>query len=321
MHEFESGAFGSNTPAWHGLGTVVPELMTTQEALELSGVGGVITRPEPVYLHLPDGTFKEVPEYVAQVREDNNDVLGIHTDRYVSEQYHSAFTDLGSAFEKDAKIWETMVLLRRGKIAAGVMRFPEFDRELIDGSHLLTYIAAYTSHDGTYALTYTDTNIRAECANKLRMIDSRQEGRRFAIRHINGKDEKKAEAIRVMSFAQERVDAMAKNAEELVAKKLSEGEIKSMLNILVPVSEEEGRSRTMAMNRQARIMNIYNDAPDQQDIKGTAWGFLQAVGNYVDHGATFRSSKTATQQESRFIKTVLDGNTLAEQAGALVAAL
>lgn len=320
-HEFESGVYGNNTPAWHGLGEVVPGLLTTKEALKLSGVGGIITRPEDVFILLPSGAYQAVPNYTAVVRDDNNDVLGIHGDQYVIENYQDAFLALGNAFGPDAKIWETMVLLRGGKIAAGVMRFPEFDKTLIDGSHLLTYIAAYTSHDGSYALTYTDTNIRAECANKLRAIDSRVTGRRFAIRHSSNKDARKEEAIRVMSFAQERVDAMAREAEELVAKKMSEREITSVLEALIPSEGKEGKGLTFAQHRQAKILNIYNEAPDQQDIKGTAWGFLQAVGNYVDHGSTFKNTAKTTAQESRFIRTCLTRNTLAEQAAELVAAL
>src|ERR1039457_6604074 len=133
-HEFQSGAF-AGTPAWHGLGTVVPNLMSTKEALKISGVGGLITRPETVFIQLPNGDFKAVPDYTAVVSDDENNVLGIHSGGYVKEEFSDAFNSLGDTFGPDAKIWETMVLLRHGKIAAGVLRFPEFDRELVDGSH------------------------------------------------------------------------------------------------------------------------------------------------------------------------------------------
>jgi Domain of unknown function (DUF932) len=77
----------------------------------------------------------------------------------------------------------------------------------------------------------------------------------------------------------------------------------------------------VAQSTHDLIMGIYRDAPDQQDIHGTAWGFLQAVGNYVDHGAVYRKSKNGTRDENRFIRTVLAGTTIADEAARLVGAL
>ena len=48
-HEFVSGVFGASRPAWHGLGEVREGLLTTDEALTLSGVAEVEASPEPIY--------------------------------------------------------------------------------------------------------------------------------------------------------------------------------------------------------------------------------------------------------------------------------
>ena len=167
-HEFVSGVFGSNRPAWHRLGKVLPGLLTTEEALRESGVGAVGARPEPVYIEV-GGEFRPAPDWIAVVRNDTDDVLGIHGDGYVIENFRDAFLALGFV---DEPVWETMVLLRQGRIAAGVLRLPDLDKVLPDASHIASYIAAYTSHDGSYALTYKDTSVRIECANKLRAADA-----------------------------------------------------------------------------------------------------------------------------------------------------
>lgn len=50
-------------------------------------------------------------------------------------------------------------------------------------------------------------------------------------------------------------------------------------------------------------------------------GFLQTVGNYVDRGAVYRKSKNASRDENRFIRMVLAGTTIANEAARLVGAL
>lgn len=65
------------------------------------------------------------------------------------------------------------------------------------------------------------------------------------------------------------------------------------------------------------ILDIYKNAPDQQDIKGTAWGFSQAVSNFVDNHATYRGTDPENRDRSRaenlIIRTVLKGDTLADR--------
>jgi hypothetical protein len=76
----------------------------------------------------------------------------------------------------------------------------------------------------------------------------------------------------------------------------------------------------VAQSTHDLIMGTYRDGPDQQDIRGTAWGFLDAVGNCVDHGAVYCKSKNGTRDENRFIRTVLAGSTIADEAARLVGA-
>lgn len=319
-HEFESGVFGNAKPAWHGLGIVKDGLLTTEDALSESGVGGWEAAPAPIFIQR-HGEYTEVPDWQAVVRQDTGAVLGIHSELYAIENFADAFRALG--FAHDQAVWETMVLLRGGKIAAGVLRLPDLDRILPDASHLASYVAAYTSHDGSYALTYKDTSIRIECANKLRMADSREEGRSFRILHRPGKEEQKKRVAAIMTYAQQRADAHERQAHELLRQSIDQRDAEAIVAALLPkpqVVETPGQKRAATRAETARqdILAIYRDAPDLQDVKGTAWGLIQAVGDYADHSARYRRTKDSTPEERRFIRTVLNSDTIAERALALV---
>src|SRR5581483_2115334 len=316
-HEFVSGVFGGNRPAWHRLGRVVPDLLTTEEALRESGVGSVGARPEPVYIRLADD-FRVAPEYVAVVRNDTDEVLGVHGDGYVIENFCDAFHALGFV---DQRVWETMVLLRQGRIAAGVLRLPDLDKILPDGSHTAAYVAAYTSHDGSYALTYKDTSVRIECANKLRAADADRSGRCLTIRHTASKEERKREAAHIITYAQERADYHERQAIRLLQKRVSDQEFSELLDDLLPLSTTSPRSATIAQNKRAKIRTIYRDAPDQQNIRGTAWGVANAFAAFADHEATYANTTRASADENRFVRTVLKEDTIADRAVRVLAQL
>ena len=112
-HEFVSGVFGASRPAWHGLGEVREGLLTTDEALMLSGVAEVEATPEPIYARDGSGEYREIPGWLAVTRTSNGDVLGVHSGTYAVENFVDAFRALG--FADDAKVWETMILLRGGR--------------------------------------------------------------------------------------------------------------------------------------------------------------------------------------------------------------
>ncbi len=81
----ESMFYVRETP-WHGLGTRVMEAPDSEEALELAGLNWKV-RQEPIYT---DNNLL-IPGYKANVRDLDNKVLGVVTDRYKVVQNDEAF--------------------------------------------------------------------------------------------------------------------------------------------------------------------------------------------------------------------------------------
>ena len=90
--------FSVREKPWHGLGTIVSEAPDSQNALELAGLDWNVIQKDII---TSDGS-SVISGFKANVRDRDNSVLGIVTDRYkvVQNSEAFAFTDelLGHQF-------------------------------------------------------------------------------------------------------------------------------------------------------------------------------------------------------------------------------
>ena len=71
---------------WHGLGVRVEETLSSEEALEKSGLNwAVIQRP------IMTSNYAPIKGYKANIRQSDDKVLGVVTDRYKVVQNNEAF--------------------------------------------------------------------------------------------------------------------------------------------------------------------------------------------------------------------------------------
>ena len=77
---------GSDTPAWHQLGTVIPGLATVGEVLPLSKTDWSVEVVETYCKNESDEGFALVPNAYAILRTDNRKVLGVCKGRYTPIQ-------------------------------------------------------------------------------------------------------------------------------------------------------------------------------------------------------------------------------------------
>lgn len=82
--------FSVREKPWHGLGTIVEDAPSSEEALKLAGLDWKVVQKS---LFINSGV---VAGYKANVRESDHSVLGVVTDRYkvVQNTEAFAFTDI-----------------------------------------------------------------------------------------------------------------------------------------------------------------------------------------------------------------------------------
>lgn len=101
--------FYTRTKPWHGLGTMVEEAPTSREALEAAGLNWQV-----IQKNLVTDSGIVVPGFKANLRETDQQVLGVVSDRYkvVQNEEAFAFTD---ALLGEGVTYETAGSLQNGR--------------------------------------------------------------------------------------------------------------------------------------------------------------------------------------------------------------
>jgi phage/plasmid-like protein (TIGR03299 family) len=315
-HEFESGVFTEGRPAWHNLGTVLPNTaIDSAEALEYSGLGGWNLTKQPVFVGNPEDGYSPVPDRYAVVRATDGQPLGVVGASYRIVQNEEAFAWCDELLGGEGFFYKTAGSLRRGQTVWLLAKAP-FDLDLPDSS-IDMYVLLTNTHDGTGAVTACATPVRVVCMNTLRAA-LRGAQATYKIRHTSGAEARLSEARRVLGLTRGAAERVRQTAEELSAARISDHDWRAFLDELVPDPPDSRPGQTRAANVRAEIDGIYRGHRfGQDDVRGTAWGAWQAVVAYNDHAMTSRRTRTSTPEETRF-ERILGGQNIGSRALALL---
>lgn len=282
-----------NVP-WHGLGTSVNHAMTSEEALELAGLNWTV-KSEPIY-----ADNKLISRYKANIRETDGAFLGMVGDRYQIIQNKEAF-DFTDALIGEGCTYETAGSLDGGKRIFLLARMPE---EVILDDKVIPYLAFTNGFNGYYAIKACCTPVRVVCNNTLNLALKNAQ-RAWSTRHVGDIQSKLDEARETLHLANTYMKELSVTADILANTKVSEDEVREVLNTIYPVSEEDSDRRKSNIEEIKDNFMMCYFAPDILKFKGTAWGAVQAASDFSTHVAPKRV--TANYAEKNFGK-VLDGN-------------
>ena len=276
-------------PAWHGLGHVFGEadIVSTSDMLRMAGLADWNVQCVPVSA-LIQGDYKDRSLSHAVVRMSDKSILGHVGSRYVPISNEDTFAFADTLLGENAR-WETA-----GSIANGTQVFGSLaiNREFVldpQGSNdkTETYLLVHTSHNGAKPLTAMVTPVRVVCQNTLNMAFGNFK-QKFSIKHTRNATDRVEEARHALNLTHSYMDAF-----EIEARKLFETEIDKkkfyeivdavfpMPTIKDPMAKQS--NVTQWENRRDAIADLYFLSPTNANIKGTAWGALQALTEYQDY--------------------------------------
>ena len=304
IEELDNVMLGSNTPAWHELGTVVAGQPTSAEAIKLAGLDwGVET--EPVLLSDGQGGFIEIPNTFATIRTDlpltdPRRALGVVTERYEPITNAEAFEIVDELVGEGGARFETAGSIRNGRMAWMMAVNPKTTKVVDDT--LAQYLLLSTAHDGTRSVQINFTPLRVVCSNTLHCAINGVQ-RSAIIRHTKNKRAQIADAKRVLGLAGEYFDAHGQTMEKLAQQRIDQAfEAAYLLALLPDPKPEDDRKWCGNEKKRNRILELYHGdqaGADQQAVKGTAYGLLNALGEWVDHERTVLAMNGRTKADAR----------------------
>lgn len=288
----ESMAYTGQVP-WHGLGTELKDAFTSAEAITAAKMDfRYELEPMRTLSGLDTGNRRAIVRHRAGAKAN---VTGIATDKYVVLQPKQALSFFDSVVGQKLAMYHTAGVLGDGERIWILAKLPGEIRigksDLVEKYALLT-----TGYDGITATVMTETPIRVVCQNTL---NAALEGRevKLRIRHRGDIKSHLAEAQRLLKVAIKYYDDLGGAFQAMAGFTMKSVHVKRLMDECFPVIEDrKGDTSKGNAGTRERILWLAEKGvgADLPGVKGTAWGYYNAVTEYTDH---FRKTKVTGVQD------------------------
>lgn len=296
------------TPAWHGLGAVLPEPMTSQDALYAAGLDWRVAKRPVGVIRPSDGTYQPLEDVWALVREDNDQPLNVVRSRYKVIQNEEAFACLDKLVDDGELRYEAAMSLRGGRFVVLLARMPEKQLEVTDGDRVDPYVLLMLRH-GDGSLRLGPTAVRVVCMNTYRMaLAADRRNRILRISHQGDVERQLTQAVRALKVSYDCFRQHVETMRQFAKIRLTDEQLREFARKLYPDVDEKTHPRKAKAVAAARdgLRTLYYEDPRQQlaGVSGTAWAAICAAIQQVDH-RRYRGVSTAARTEARFNTTQL----------------
>ncbi len=293
-HLVETMAYAGATP-WHGLGNH----LTPKQPIEVwQHEAGMDWKIEESPVHFKAdvignlGSIHSFPEQKVLYRSDTKAPLSVVSQRYHTVQPREVLEFYRDLTEVSGYELETAGVLKGGRKFWALARTGQ-DAALAGNDQINGYLLLATSCDGTLATTATPTTVRVVCNNTLTIaLDGTS--RAIKVPHNTRFDPKAVK--KQLGIAVSGWDEFMYRMRHLAERKVQWPEAMSFfLSVLCDTPANSPIPEVLPNERALRkVQSLYEGQGRGSTLpsaKGTAWGLLNAVTEYVDHERRARSSE------------------------------
>jgi len=296
-------------PSFTTLGTETKGARTAEEALKEAQLDwGVYKTDEPVNVMIPRSELnKEELRIFAKDKfmtyrynpiTNEPESLGVVGSRYTPVQNLEAFSLLNNIADDSGAVFDSAGSLDGGKKVFMTMKLPE-GIQVGGVDKVDMYLLAWNAHDGSSSFSIHVTPIRLWCQNQIRMIMRTAESS-YTLRHTPRVNGKVIAAREALGLTFKYVEEFERQAELLLGAKYSDKEFYRLVETLIPIDEENERSRNVAEEARQNLVGLWK-APTQENILNTKWAAYNAVAEYADWTKPVRGNNV---DSARAVKTI-----------------
>jgi phage/plasmid-like protein (TIGR03299 family) len=271
-----------NLSIFEQAGKDIPEGLSDNKVktiFEATGLDWVVEQKEVAVLE-KDNSYSFLRNYVANYRSDNNQFLGmVHPKDYKVVQNYDAFDFID---ELPNFTFEKVGMFNGGKKVFVVGKSNE--QIAIDGSDDLVnfYLTFLHGHDGKSGIRFILCPVRMFCMNQLNLM-LQSATFKYNIAHTGDIQFKLAQIQKAIADSRNYVTDLTQTIDTMINTKATKS-IEQLTLELIPV-EDTDTTLITSRKEEARqtIITLYNNKPDLQNYKGTQFGIVSAVSDYISH--------------------------------------
>jgi phage/plasmid-like protein (TIGR03299 family) len=295
-HQFSSGVFCYNKPAWHRLGVVVDGTLPAREAFRIANADFQVAG-RPVF----DADMQPIAGYQAITRMDTGRTLSVMTETYTPIQ-NDSLIKIAEALHEDINI-DAVCVLSDGKKVSFTARICGAEGDVVPGDPVQQYLVGCTSHDGSIPFQLLFSPIRVVCQNTLSAAlglasNQRHRDNSIRIRHTKNADRLIARLPELVDVRRRQFIGGLEDLRHMAATPCSMAQFRQYITTVF-ADQLQGTINDVRGDRSTARPRVLEDLPgstsmlrmfdgeaigtELQASRGTVWGAYQAVTEFITH--------------------------------------
>jgi phage/plasmid-like protein (TIGR03299 family) len=286
---------------WHREGVILPDYPGSWA--EARVLAGLEWDPVPAQVYAlsgmnEDGTphYEQIGGWQSVTRSDTGAVLSIQKSSYAIIDHGEMGAIVEAVLAQPNVKWETAGSLSGGRAVWCLAMLDEPIELPGDNSVTMPYLGITNRHDGTGACALRATAVRIVCGNTFRAseLEGERTGTTFSFVHRTNWRDRIEEAREAVTGARRELAAYTELATELLAIPVSPAQRELFVREFIPAPPDGLITDRVAANiTEARAaLKMIFESRTTAPVADTAYGLVQAVGEYLDHVRQARSWET-----------------------------
>jgi phage/plasmid-like protein (TIGR03299 family) len=286
-----AAVFYTGGSAWHRLGTELQEACTAEQAIVHAGLDYEVVKA-PLVAETPCmGGFADVPDFMATMRADTNEILGVVGKGYKVIQNREAFSFFDGVVDADEAVYTSGGAIGKGEKIWIQAKMPAHIKV---GKNDLTemFVTLYNTHNGQASLKAYLTPIRIVCENTLRLsLGKGHCNDCVSIRHTPNAANRLSQAAEIMGLSKRYADELSILFNHMAGTNVSKTTVNDFLAWAFPATQEEGMA-TRTINNREKLLSTMESGVGQKEAKaGTAWWLINGYTRFLEDGGTRDAAK------------------------------